>query len=67
MFSGALHDKHRQEQKFHLVKGRLKQIRVKTFLKAPVDLHFVIDPGRAFHSLGATVPKPLSLLRETFI
>ena len=37
-----------------------------TFLKAPIDLHSVIDHGRVFHNLGAAIlksrsPKPLSL------
>ena len=40
------------------------------FLKAPINLHSVIDPDRAFHHPGVAIlkarcPKPLSLLRGT--
>ena len=50
-FSGALHDKSIEEHKFHLINSRFKQMCLKTFLKASIDLHSLIDPGRAFHSL----------------
>ena len=49
--SGVLHDKSIQEHNFHLATGRFKQICLKTYLKAPIDLHAMIDPGRAFHTL----------------
>ena len=44
-------------------------MRLKTFVKAPIDLQSVIDPGRAFKSLRSrntknTIPKAF-LLRET--
>ena len=71
LFSGALRDKqYIQEHKSHLVKGRFKQMCLKTFLKVPIDLHSVIDTGRAFHSLGAAIlkvrsAKRLSRLRGT--
>ena len=52
----------------YITKCRFKQMCLKTFLKAPVDLHSVTDQGRSPHSLGTAIlkarsPKPFNLLR----
>ena len=63
-----------QENKLRLIKSRFKQIVLRLLKTTPIDLQSdlqsLIDPGRAFHSLGAAIlkaqsPKPLSLLRGT--
>ena len=52
-----------QENRLDLIKSRFKQMCLKTFLKASIDLQSVIDLGRAFHGFGVTIlnarsPKP---------
>ena len=51
-FSGTLQDKNTQKHKFHLVKGRFKQMCLKKFSKAPIDLHTVIGPSRRTRTRG---------------